>query len=325
MNVQAGIEATDEAQRCELAALRSPTEERNPRTMAIDLMSASEIVETIATEDHRVAVAVHAAAGRIAALVDAAVQAITGGGKVHYLGAGTSGRIGVLDAVELLPTYGVGTEWFRAHLAGGAAAMLEAVEGAEDDPALGAADLAGLQRQDLVVGLAASGRTPYVRGALEFARRIGATTALVTANPEAELLALADIGVVLDTGPEVITGSTRMKAASAQKMALNMFSTAAMVRLGKTYSNLMVDVRPTNEKLRARALRLLAQACGASPRECAPALQEAQGDLPLALLRTLRDHAGIEPQDLAADRELLRAHGGVVRRALRATGAELRR
>lgn len=271
-----------------LLGMVSPTEDRNPHTTDLDLLDTAALVRTITAEDRTVPDAVAAVSGPLSALVDRAVTAIRSGGRVHYVGAGTSGRLGVLDAAELAPTYGVGTEWFVAHLAGGPSAMVTAVEGAEDDPALGASAVDGVGSADLVIGIAASGRTPYVAGALRHARHAGAGTALVSANPQAELGPLVDIAVLVDTGPEVVTGSTRMKAATAQKLVLNTFSTATLVRLGRTYSNLMIDVRATNRKLQARTVRMLVQATDRSAVDCEAALGAAR-DVRTALVMLLAD------------------------------------
>jgi len=277
----------------DVARLVSPTEERNPRTTDIDLLPPADVVRLILDEDAGVASAVRAERFRVTQAVELAVEAIRAGGRVHYAGAGTSGRLGVLDAVELLPTYGVGPEWFDAHLAGGPDAMTVSVEGAEDDAEAGRRDLDHVGPHDLVVGLAASGRTPYVGGALDLARERGARTALVSANPAAPLVDRADVAILLDTGPEAVTGSTRMKAATAQKIVLNTFSTATMIQLGKTYSNLMVDVRASNAKLRARLVRLLSQATGLSPEVCAPVLADAGGEVQVALVMLL---AGVDAE-----------------------------
>jgi len=255
--------------------VRSPTEERHPGSSEIDTLGAADVVATILAEDAGVAAAVAARAAAITALVQRGVQALAGGGRIVYVGAGTSGRLAVLDAAELLPTYGVGPDQVRGHIAGGERAMLHPVEGAEDDPAGGRDAVADVTAADLVIGVAASGRTPYVAGALAHARSVGAGTGLVSCNPQAPLVELADLPVLVDTGPEVITGSTRMKAGTAQKMVLNTFSTAVMVRLGKVYSNLMIDVLPTNEKLRGRVLRMLSQASGADLDRCRTVLQAA--------------------------------------------------
>lgn len=276
-----------------LLRLASPTEERNPRTTDLDVLGSAEVVRLIAEEDRTVADAVAAVGAEVARAVDLAVAAIRGGGRVHYFGSGTSGRLGVLDAVELLPTYGVGEEWFVAHLAGGAGAMMRAVEGAEDDPGLGAADAADLRAGDVAFGIAASGRTPYVGGAFGAARAVGARTVLLSTNPGAALAADVDVAVLVDTGPEVVTGSTRMKAATAQKMVLNAFSTATLVRLGRTYSNLMIDVRATNAKLRARTVRMLVQATGVDPALCEAALDRSGWEVRVALVALL---AGADPE-----------------------------
>lgn len=288
--------------------VRSPTEERHPRSTEIDTLDAAGVVAAILAEDAGVAAAVAARTAAITKLVERAVVALRDGGRVIYAGAGTSGRLAVLDAAELLPTYRVGEDQVRAHIAGGVRAMLHPVEGAEDDPEQGRAVVADVTARDLVVGLAASGRTPYVAGALHHARSVGAGTGLISCNPHAPLADLADIAVLVDTGPEVVTGSTRMKAGTAQKMVLNTFSTAVMVRLGKTYSNLMIDVLPTNEKLRGRVLRMLTQATGADLDRCREAL-EAAGSPRVALVCLL---AEASPQAAA---QALAAHPPDDRRA----------
>jgi N-acetylmuramic acid 6-phosphate etherase len=229
---------------------------------------------------------------------------------VHYVGSGSSGRLAVLDAAELRPTFGLAPGVVVAHLAGGDPALLHAVEGAEDDRAAGAAAIAGTGPADLVLGLSASGAAPFVGAALERARADGAFTALITANPAAPLAGRADVCVCADTGPEAVTGSTRLKAGTAEKMLLNSFSTALMVRAGRTYSNLMVHVAPANAKLRARQRRLLAQATGAPDGRCATALADAGGDLRVALVTLL---SGVDPD---AARAALSRSGGLVRAAL---------
>lgn len=260
------------------------TEQRNPRTVDIDLVDSDAAVELILAEDALVAPAVQAVSAELAAAVDLAVAALSAGGRMHYVGAGTSGRLAVLDAVELYPTYGVGEEAVVAHLAGGLDAMLAAVEGAEDDEDAGAEIAASAGPRDLIVGIAASGRTPFVRGALAVAAQRGLATVLISSNPAAPLADLADVAILPDTGPEAITGSTRMKAATAQKMILNTLSTATMVRLGKTYSNLMIDVVPTNEKLERRLVRILELATGADQDTCRRALDDTEGDVGVALV-----------------------------------------
>ncbi|MFC0675560.1 N-acetylmuramic acid 6-phosphate etherase [Brachybacterium hainanense] len=282
----------------DLIALSSPTEERNPATTDLDTLPSAELTWRILGADAQVITAVQALAVPLAALVDACVAAIVAGGTVHYVGAGTSGRLAVLDAAELAPTFNAGPELFRAHLAGGPEAMLHAVEGAEDSSDLGAALIAEhCGPDDLVIGLAASGRTPFVGGALAAARERGLVTGLISANPQASLATLADHALLADVGPEVVTGSTRMKAGTAQKLLLNALSTATMVRLGKTYSNLMIDVRPSNEKLVARTVRMLVQASGVDAAEAGRVLEEAGGSVRVALIALL---AG---SDAAAARE----------------------
>ena len=293
-----------------LVSLVSPTEERNPRSEDLDTLPATELVDVILAEDATVAAAVQAVSGDIARLVEVCVSAIDAGGTVHYVGAGTSGRLGVLDAVELVPTYNATDEMVTAHLAGGDGAMMKAVEGAEDNPDAGAAlvdERCG--DRDVVIGLAASGRTPFVGGALRAARERGLPTALIAANPAAPLAADADLAILLDVGPEVVTGSTRMKAATAQKLTLNALSTATMVRLGTTYSNLMINVRPTNAKLVARTVRMLVQATGAHADHAADVLEEAGGELRVALVALLAGAGAVGtgsahgPVDVAAARE----------------------
>lgn len=293
----------------EVIDLQSVTEERNPATMDIDLLKTQEIVDLIIAEDSAVSTAIEKVSRPLAKLVDAAVTSLQAGGRVHYVGAGTSGRLGVLDAVELLPTFGVGTECFVAHMAGGTPAMMKAVEGAEDDVALGASEVAEVGEHDLVVGLSASGRTPYVRGALEEARKNGATTAVVSSNVHASLAEYADIAILVDTGPEVLTGSTRLKAGTAEKMILNNFSTTTMIKLGKTYSNLMIEVLPTNVKLDARTVRMLAQATGIDIDTCRSRLKEANYSVNAALVSLLAD----VPVERAKD---LLSQGRTVREAI---------
>lgn len=287
------VDAEDAPRWRDLVGLASPTEERNPASRELDTLDAPALVDVILGQDALVAAAVQAQAPAIARLVEVCVSAIARGATVHYVGAGTSGRLGVLDAVELVPTYSASAEMVTAHLAGGDAAMMRAIEGAEDDAEAGSrlvAEQCG--PEDVVIGLAASGRTPFVGGALLAARERGLPTALVAANSRAELAALADIAILPDVGPEVVTGSTRMKAATAQKLVLNALSTATMVRLGKTYSNLMIDVRPTNDKLVARTVRMLCQASGAEPEQAADVLEAAGGSVRVALVALLAGNDG---------------------------------
>ena len=296
------------------AAVRvsSPTEAVNPRTVTIDQVPTAEILRLLGEEDALVPGAVAAVRPQLAALVDEAARRVSAGGRVHYFGAGTSGRLAVLDAAELPPTFGVAPgEVVAAHLAGGPGAFVDAVEDAEDDE--GAAEFAAITGADVVIGVAASGRTPYVRAALERGRAVGASTALITSNPQAPLAGLADHLIAPDTGPEAITGSTRLKAGTAQKLVLNAFSTALMVRLGHTYGNLMVDMRETNAKLRGRSVTMLVQATGESEQRCIEALERC-GDRKTALVWLLA--GGAPPDDCRA--ALARAGGNV-----RAAFAEL--
>lgn len=288
----------------------APTEARNPRTADLDMLPTLELLRRLNDEDHRVPEAVASVLPGLATAVDAAVERLAGGGRLHYFGAGTSGRIALADAAELPPTFCFDADRVVAYHAGGDGAVVRAHEGAEDDAALGAHDAAGVGAGDVVVALAASGRTPYVAGALAAARAVGAYTVLVSANPDAPLAELADVHVGPDTGPEALAGSTRLKAASAQKLVLNSFSTAVMVRLGKTYSNLMVDVSPANAKLRGRVLQILEEASGATPDACAVALADADGDTKTALVCLLAE------VDAPTARSALADAGGIVRSAL---------
>jgi len=293
------------------ASVSAPTEERHPGTYALDSMSTLELLQTLNDEDALVAPAVRQVLPRMAVAVDLAVEAIRAGGSVHYFGAGTSGRLAVIDAAELMPTFNAPDGMFVAHHAGGAGALLKAVENVEDNAKLGALDASVVGPGDVVLGLTASGRTPYVAGALATARASGALTVLITANPRAELAAAVDHLLVVDTGPEAITGSTRLKAGTAQKLVLNSFSTAVMVRLGRTWSNLMVDMVATNAKLRGRVIRILREASGADELAARDALELASGELKPALLSLL---TGMDP-DLA--RRALEQHQGSVAEALR--------
>ncbi|WP_091626920.1 N-acetylmuramic acid 6-phosphate etherase [Amycolatopsis saalfeldensis] len=296
---------------CQAVHVDSPTEQRNPRTTDIDLMSTMGILGAINAEDRRVPDAVAAVLPQLARAVDYAVEALHGGGRVHYVGAGTSGRLATLDAAELVPTFNVPPDWFVAHHAGGEKALRQAVENAEDDDEAGAAELAAVVRPgDFVLGLAASGRTPFVLGALQASSRAGAHTGLVSANPSAAKPAGVDVLIAVATGAEVIAGSTRMKAGTAQKLILTAFSTATMIKLGKTYSNLMVSMRATNAKLRGRTIRILQEATGMTMADCSDALTEAGGDLKTALVHLLSG------SDVGRAAEALEANGGHVRKAL---------
>ncbi|RSN53405.1 N-acetylmuramic acid 6-phosphate etherase [Amycolatopsis sp. WAC 04182] len=289
----------------------SPTEQRNPRTTDIDLMSTMGILGAINAEDRRVPEAVAAVLPQVARAVDFAVEALRSGHRVHYFGAGTSGRLATLDAAELVPTFNVPSDWFIAHHAGGPRALRQAVEDAEDNAKAGAAEVAeSVAPGDFVLGLTASGRTPYVLGALAAASRRGARTALVSGNPAAVTPPGVDVLIAVDTGPEAIAGSTRMKAGTAQKIILTAFSTATMIKLGRTYSNLMVSMRATNAKLRGRTIRILREATGMSMADCSDALTEADGDLKVALVHLLSG------EDVASAAKALAANDGHVRKAL---------
>ncbi|GIE88542.1 N-acetylmuramic acid 6-phosphate etherase [Actinoplanes regularis] len=289
----------------------SRTEQRNPRSATIDRMSTPELLHLINAEDREVPDAVAGVLPELAVAVDLAVTALGGGCRVHYFGAGTSGRIAVLDAAELIPTFGLEAGRVVAHLAGGPAALTRSSEAAEDDESAGASAGGEVDPGDLAVGVTASGRTPYVRAALSAARARGAATVLVSANPASPIAAGVDVHVAPDTGPEVVTGSTRMKAGTAQKLVLNAFSTATMVRLGRTYSNLMTDMLAVNAKLRDRQLRILAEATGADPDRCRAALLAAGGDAKIAVVSLI---AGATVE--AATRALTETDGHV-HRALR--------
>ena len=296
------------------------TEQRNPRSSGLDRKSSLAIVEALNREDTGVAPAVRKVLPQIARVVEAIAKSLRAGGTLFYVGAGTSGRLAVLDAAECPPTFGTPARMVRAMIAGGQRALRHAVEGAEDSVGKGAADLrrAGLRQGDVVVGVAASGGTPYVLGALAFARRRGAFTVGVTSNPRSLLARKARISIAPDTGPEAISGSTRLKAGTAQKMVLNMLSTAAMVRLGRVYENWMVHVALTNQKLRARGARILQEAAGVSPSVAKHALRQANHNLPAALVM-LKTGASLRDA-----RHSLAASGGDVRQALRAVRSHLK-
>ena len=262
------------------------TERRNPHTQGIDAKPTAGILRAIHREDASVANAVRVSLPSIARAVDAITGALAQGGRLFYVGAGTSGRLAALDAAELPPTFGTSPRMVQAVIAGGRRALTRAVEGAEDNRANGPRDLAARRfgAKDAVVGIAASGGTPYVLGALEFAKRKGAITIALTSNPRTPITRVAQISIVTPTGPEVITGSTRMKAGTAQKLVLNMLSTAVMIRLGRVYDNWMIGVALTNRKLQARGLRILTEASGAGVAESTRALRQSGHDLAAALI-----------------------------------------
>jgi N-acetylmuramic acid 6-phosphate etherase len=289
------------------------TEKRNPRTANIDLASPLEIVDLIAAEDARVPDAVRSQREAIAQAIDVAEATFRRGGRLFYVGAGTSGRLGVLDASEMPPTYGTDPEMVQGIIAGGHKALTRSQEGAEDRLESAVEDLTahGVRGGDFVIGIAASGTTPYVRRALAHAREIGARTALVACSPPPnETLRYVDILILPITGPEVVTGSTRMKAGTATKLVLNTITTGAMIRLGKTYGNLMVDLRATNKKLEDRSERILAEVCDVSRDEARALLARAGGTVKLAIAMHFLDASREE-----AEQALARA-GGVIRRAI---------
>lgn len=238
------------------------TEQRNPNTLNIDSLSTLDMINLINREDHKVAKAVGLVTDKIAEAVDVIADRLGKGGRLIYCGAGTSGRLGILDAVECPPTYSTAPEMVQGLMAGGYSAIFKAVEGAEDSKELGVEDMKNISFSagDVLVGIAASGRTPYVLGCMEYAKGLGAATVSVTCCPGSVLDNFADIGIAPAPGPEVITGSTRMKSGTAQKMVLNMLSTGAMIKLGKVYGNLMVDVKPSNEKLVRRCVTIVCAA-----------------------------------------------------------------
>lgn len=298
--------------RIDLAALT--TEARNPRTQDLDAMTTLEMVTAMNDEDRLVAEAVRAQLPRIAAAIDALAERMHKGGRLIYAGAGTSGRLGVLDAAECPPTFSADPGQVIGLIAGGPGALLQAVEGAEDDPELAAADLRALAigPKDTVVGIAASGRTPYVLGALRAARQAHALCVAVVCNAGSAVAAAADHAIEVVTGPEVLTGSTRLKAGTATKMVLNMLSTGAFVRLHKVFGNLMVDLQATNDKLKARALRIVEQAVGCTPAAAAELLASCDGEVKAAIV-VGRKH--VAPP---VARTLLFTHDGSVREALAA-------
>src|SRR5256714_5782534 len=261
------------------------TEEENPRTQQISSLSTADIVRLMNDEDARVPEAVKEVLPNVARAVDAIVERLQAGGRLFYIGTGTSGRLGVLDAAECPPTFGVSPDLIQAVIAGGYDACYRAVEASEDDAAAGARDLEqrGFTKADALVGIAASGRTPYTVGAVEYARRIGALTIAITCAPESAIAKAAEIPIAPLVGPEVIAGSTRLKAGTAQKLILNMISTATMIRLGYVTGNRMTNMQTRNVKLRARAIRILQSESGLDAQQAETFLDEANGNLPVAL------------------------------------------
>lgn len=289
------------------------TEQQNESSANIDVMDTEEILRVINEEDRKVPCVVETVIPQITVLVEEAYRRMQRGGRVFYLGAGTSGRLGVLDASECPPTYGVEPTLFQGIIAGGLPALVKAQEGAEDDTELAGHDLktAGLTELDTVVGLAASGRTPYVIGGLDYANRIGAYTAAVSCVHGAEISRHAKSKIEAVVGPEVVTGSTRMKSGTAQKLILNMISTSLMIKCGKVYHNLMVDVQPTNEKLVERARRIISASSGCGYEKAAQLLEESGKHVKIAICMAL---TGLSRQQCG---EILEQNGGNISRAIR--------
>ena len=288
------------------------TEERNPLTTHIDRLNTLDMIRLINEEDKKVADAVGKEAGHIAEAVDVIASRMQRGGRLIYVGCGTSGRLGILDAAECPPTFSTDASEVVGVIAGGSDAIFCAKEGAEDDEELGKTDVEklSLDEKDVLVGIAASGRTPYVLGAMKYAREIGASVIGISCSPGSEVERMADIAITPVPGPEVVTGSTRMKSGTAQKMVLNMLSTGAMIKRGKVYQNLMVDVKPTNEKLRHRCRRIVCEATGADPETVERALEASGLNAKTAIVMI---RAGVDED---AARQLLADCGGQVSAAI---------
>lgn len=294
------------------------TERHNPKTTELDMMSVTEILHIMNEEDQKVANAITTILPKIESAIEIVYEKLTAQGRLFYMGAGTSGRLGLLDAVECPPTFSTDPNMVQAVLAGGIDAVMVAVEGAEDNFDLGIADLIDkkFSSNDVVIGIAASGRTPYVAGGLSYAQSIGAKTISLTSNTESLISTYADVAIEVDTGPEILTGSTRLKAATAHKMVLNMISTVAMIRLGKVYKNLMVDVRASNHKLQERAKKIVCEATGFTYEEAELALEETEYNVKQAIIMILTKTSA---QEAAI---LLQKANGKVRLAIIEAGAE---
>src|SRR5216117_1241522 len=289
------------------------TEQRNPRTERIDVASSLEIVDLLNAEDRTVAAAVHGERERIAKAIDVVVAAFRAGGRLVYVGAGTSGRLGVLDAAECPPTFGTPPELVVGIIAGGAPALVRSTEGAEDDVNAGMAAIDGAKvtAKDVVVGIAASGTTPFVRAALSQAQTLGATTVLVScSDPPKQLAETCDVVILPKVGPEALTGSTRMKAGTATKLVLNTISTGAMIRMGRAYGNLMVDLMAWSDKLRDRGERIVMECCGVDRPAARRAIEAAGGSVKLAIVMVKK------AVEKATAERLLEEAGGFVRRAV---------
>ncbi len=295
---------------------RIPTEQRNAASVHIDTLSTQEMVRLINREDQKVALAVEKEIEHIAAAVDLIYGRMREGGRLIYCGAGTSGRLGVLDAAECPPTYSTDPGLVMGLMAGGEHAMFRAAEGVEDDPAVGRDDLKKIAfgPKDVLVGIAASGRTPYVLGAMEYAKSFGASTVAVTCSPGSAVASAADISIAPEPGPEVITGSTRMKSGTAQKMVLNMLSTCTMIRMGKVYGNLMVDVKPSNKKLVQRCISIVCSATDCSEETASAALDRCGSNAKVAIVMIL---CGCDAKEAA---QRLEESDGRIADVLRATG-----
>lgn len=281
------------------------TESRNAKTTNIDILSTEEVLHLINDEDATVASCVNKVIPKITELVDEIVKAIKNGGRLFYIGAGTSGRIGFLDAAECPPTYGVSYDLVKGIIAGGYSALYKAKEGAEDDYNLAESDLKAenFNSKDILIGLAASGRTPYVLGALDYAKKLGAVTGSIACVSNSEIGKASDYPIDVVTGQEVITGSTRMKAGTAQKLVLNMISTTTMIKLGKVYGNLMVDLNPTNEKLVARAIRFIEEATSCTVQRAQTLFEESGHSVKIAILMELTNLTKDEANQLLEEND----------------------
>lgn len=289
------------------------TEQRNPNSMHVDSLSALEIVQLMNQEDKQVPLAIEKCLSQIAQAVECIVAAFQQGGRLVYIGAGTSGRLGVLDASECPPTFGVSPEMVKGIIAGGERALRHPIEGAEDSKAQAVVDLQTIHfsSKDVLVGIAASGRTPYVIGALEYAKSLGSVTASIASNPNSAMANIVDIAIDTVVGPEVLTGSSRLKSGTAQKLVLNMLTTASMILMGKCYQNLMVDVQASNEKLKARAIRIVMQATDCDKTLAEETLKQADQNAKLAIMMIL---SGL---DRAQAETLLEKHQGKLQLALK--------
>ena len=289
------------------------TEQRNPNSMHVDSLSALEIVQLMNQEDKQVPLAIEKCLPQIAQAVECIVAAFQQGGRLVYIGAGTSGRLGVLDASECPPTFGVSPEMVKGIIAGGERALRHPIEGAEDSKKQAVVDLQTIQfsSKDVLVGIAASGRTPYVIGALEYAKSLGSVTVSIASNPNSAMANIVDIAIDTVVGPEVLTGSSRLKSGTAQKLVLNMLTTASMILMGKCYQNLMVDVQASNEKLKARAIRIVMQATDCDKALAEETLKQADQNAKLAIMMIL---SGL---DRAQAEALLEKHQGKLQLALK--------